>query len=299
MGDYRMHATAANGLLRAVAVATTNAARKAQTVHEAFPVAAAAMGRLMSCAALLAADWKEASGRLTLEVRGDGPIGRLVAETRPDGLLRARVQHPQVDLPLRDDGKLAVGQAVGTDGWLSVLRQDLEGGEWYQSQVALQTGEIGDDFLHYLTQSEQVPSAVSVGVLIGRDGLVIGSGGVQIQAMPGCPDTLLDQVAHEFKGLKHISRRLADGESLKNLLATVLPVPIRWYPEESLNWGCWCDRRLIGETLASLDTQDLNDLIADGGAEVTCHFCRHAYQFTAAELAEMNTSNGPFHSSGP
>ncbi len=284
MGDYRMHATAADGRLRAVAVATSNTAKKAQTVHEAFPVAAAAMGRLMSCAALLASDWKEMSGRLTLNVRGDGPIGRLVAETRPDGSMRARVQHPQVELPLRDDGKLAVGQAVGVEGWLSVLRQTRDG-EWYQSQVALQTGEIGDDFLHYLTQSEQVPSAVSVGVLIGRDGFVMESGGVQIQAMPGCPAALLDQVTHEFQGLKHISRRLTDGESLNNLLAAVLPAPIRWYPEEPLGWGCWCDRQTIHQALAALDTQDLDDLIADGGAEVICHFCRNAYQFTAAELA--------------
>lgn len=281
--DYRILATAANGLVRAVAVSLTDAAREAQRVHQAWPVAAAAMGRLMTTAAMLAGDFKDDEGRITVEVLGGGPLGRVVAEIRPDGHLRTRVQHPGVDLPLRDDGKLAVGQAVGTDGYFRVLRQD-PGGQWYQGQVELQTGEIGEDFLHYLWQSEQVPSAVSVGVLVGTEGRVIGAGGVMVQSLPGCPPSLVDEVASAFQRLTQISRRIADGETLTSLVAQVIPEPIHWYPEEPLAFHCWCDREPIRDTLKTLPDTDLVDLIRDGGAEVTCHYCRRAYHFTAQEL---------------
>ncbi|WP_275107291.1 Hsp33 family molecular chaperone HslO [Sulfobacillus harzensis] len=226
---------------------------------------------------------KDQYGRLTVDVQGGGPLGRVVAEVLANGDIRARVQHPAVDLPLRADGKLPVGQAVGTDGFFRVLRQEADG-QWYQSQVELRTGEIGDDFLHYLWQSEQVSSAVSLGVLVGTEGLVVGAGGLMIQALPGCPESLLDQVARDFERLTQISRRLADGETLESFVKMVLPEPIRWYPREPLQFRCWCDRERIADTLKTLPYADLTDLISDGGAEVTCHFCRRAYHFSQNEL---------------
>ena len=288
--DYRIRATAANGMLRAVAVSTTAAAREAQLAHRAWPVAAAAMGRLMSTAAILGADMKDDEGRITVEANGDGPLGRVVAEVRPHGEMRARVQHPDVELPLRPDGKLAVGQAVGVDGFFRVMRQDAFG-DWYQGQVELQTGEIGEDFLHYLIQSEQVPSAVSLGVLVGQEGFVIGSGGVMVQALPGCPSALVDETAARFAELTQISRRLADGETLENLIQMVLPEPVHWHSQESLQWSCWCDRERIADLLRSLPDSDLEDLISDGGAEVTCHFCRTAYQFSVSDIASFRGSS--------
>ncbi len=284
--DYRIRATAADGLLRAVAVSLTGAVKEAQRAHQAWPVAAAAMGRVMTTAAILAADMKDDEGRLTVEVQGDGPLGRVVAEIRPNGELRARVQHPTVDLPVRADGKLAVGQAVGTDGYFRVLRQDAQG-QWYQGQVELKTGEIGDDFLHYLWQSEQVPSAASIGVLVGTEGEVIGAGGILVQAMPGCPSDLVDQVADDFKQLTQISRRLADGETLASLIHQVLPEPIHEFPQEALAFHCWCERERIVDALRTLPAPDLMDLINDGGAEVTCHYCRRAYQFSQEELQSL------------
>lgn len=287
--DYRIRATAADGMLRAVGVSTTAAAREAQLAHRAWPVAAAAMGRLMSAAAILAADMKDDEGRISVEANGDGPLGRVVAEVRPHGAMRARVQNPDVELPLRPDGKLAVGQAVGVDGFFRVMRQDVLG-DWYQGQVELQTGEIGDDFLHYLIQSEQVPSAVSVGVLVGQEGLVIGSGGVMVQALPGCPRELVDETAARFGELTQISRRLADGETLENLIRMVLPEPVHWHPQESLQWSCWCDRDRIADMLRTLPDTDLEDLIRDGGAEVICHFCRTAYQFSVSDIESFRRS---------
>lgn len=289
--DSRIRATAADGFLRAAAVSTTETARAAQSAHQAWPVAAAAMGRLISTAAILASGMKEDQGRITVEVSGGGPLGRVVAEVRPDGAIRARVQHPSVDLPLRSDGKLPVGQAVGPEGYFRVWRQDRLGNS-YQGQVELKTGEIGEDFSHYLMQSEQIPSAVAVGVLVGQDGFVMGSGGILVQALPGCPAGLVDQVAAHFDKLTQISRRLADGETLENLVRDVLPEPIRWHSSEPLQWHCWCERDRIEEMLSTLPDTDLGDLIEDGGAEVTCHFCRKAYHFTTEELQSLrrNTS---------
>ncbi|PSR20809.1 MAG: Hsp33 family molecular chaperone HslO [Sulfobacillus acidophilus] len=283
--DYRIRATAAGGLLRTVAVIATDAVERAQQIHRAWPVAAAAMGRLMTCAAMVSADIKQDGGRMTVEVDGDGPVGRVVAEIQPNGAMRARIQNPSVDLPITPEGKLAVGQAVGQHGVFRVLHEDAE--EWYQSQVALKTGEIGDDFLHYLVQSEQIPSAVSLGVLVRSDGTVIGAGGVMVQALPGCPAEIIDSVSQGFENLTQISRRLADGDNLESLIREVLPEPIFLYPRESLAWHCWCERTTIAHTLGSLPRQDLGALIADGGAEVTCHFCRTAYRFSASQLRRL------------
>lgn len=281
--DYRIRATAAEGLMRVVAVVTTGAAREAQLAHQCLPVAAAAMGRMVSTVAILGSDMKEEPGRITVEVNGDGPLGRVVAEVRPNGHLRARVQNPSVDLPLRADGKLAVGQAVGDDGYFRVLRQDSVG-DWYQGQVALQSGEIGEDFLHYLTQSEQVPSAVSLGVLVGQEGLVIGSGGILVQALPGCEPQIVDEVAAHFSALSNISRRLADGEPLDELVRSVIREPIHWLGEEPLKWQCWCEREPIRDSLKGLPDEDIQDLIGDGGAEIICNFCRTRYHFSIEEL---------------
>ncbi|MCY0877904.1 MAG: Hsp33 family molecular chaperone HslO [Firmicutes bacterium] len=284
--DYRIRATAADGLLRTVAVNTTVTARQAQQVHDAWPLAAAAMGRLLSVAAILAGDVKAAGARLTVEVDGQGPLGRVVAEVLEGDKLRARVQHPQVELPLRDNGKFDVGQAIGIEGTFRVIRQE-GAGRWYQSQVPLRTGEIGDDFLYYLTQSEQIPSAVSVGVLVGTDGLVTASAAVLVQALPGCPESLVEEVAARFQALEQISRRVADGDSLETLIRLVVPEPIHWAEAVPIAWACWCSEASVLEALKALPATDLEELIADGGAEVTCHYCRRRYPFSASELAAL------------
>lgn len=158
--------------------------------HRASPLAAAAMGRLLTASILLSSDFKD-SFRLTVEVNGGGPLGRVTAEVRTGGKVRVRTEHSEVDLPLRPDGKLAVGQAVGRTGYFRVLREDAFSHR-YEGQVELATGEIGDDLMRYYLQSEQIPSAVALGVLVGPDGVVQGAGGVVVQALPGCPESRSD-----------------------------------------------------------------------------------------------------------
>lgn len=284
--DYRIRATAAHGRLRAVAAVTSRTALEAQKIHQALPTAAAAIGRVMTAAVLLAADLKGDDDRLVVEVDGRGPLGRLVAEVRSGGRVRARVQHADVDLPLRPDGKLAVGQAVGQDGFFTVI-QELGGRVPYQGQVALVSGEIGEDLMHYYVQSQQIPSAVALGVLVGTGGTVAAAGGVVVQALPGADDGLVDTVTERFARLKALSHRIEAGDKPEDLIADVLPAPIRWYPREPVHWRCQCSRARSHAILKSLPRADLALLWEDQGAEVTCHFCRAAYRFSADEIRAM------------
>jgi molecular chaperone Hsp33 len=280
--DYLVKATAAGGSLRAIGAVTTDSARAVQAVHGASPLAAAAMGRLMTGAAILAADFK-GDEHIHLEVAGGGPAGRVIAEAYGDGVLRARIDHPDVELPLRDDGKLAVGQALGTAGDFTV-RRSLHGGGTYTSRIPLVTGEIGEDVAHYLTQSEQVPSAVAVGVLVGKDMRVKAAGGVMVQALPGAAASVVGEIADRFPGLAGISHRLARGESLESLIEDVLPAPVNWAPIVGLQFGCRCSREHSYELLAALGPEDREEMSRQGGAEVICHYCRTAYQFGAEAL---------------
>ncbi len=280
--DYRIRATAAAGTLRAIATHTTLSARSAQEAHRAAPLAAAAMGRAMSAAALLAADFKS-QGRLIVDIEGGGPLGRVSAECAGE-FLRARVDHPEIQLDLRADGKLAVGQGVGQDGFFRVRREDGEGHFW-ESRTALVSGEIGEDLMRYYLESEQVTSAVAVGVLVGINGLVAASGGLVVQALPGSEE-VVEGVAERFSELSHLSHRLAEGESAEDLLRSVLPQPVSLFEPQSLEFRCQCSRSYSQAILQSLPSEELNRLIEEGGAEVICNYCRTPYQFSKRELQE-------------
>lgn len=253
--------------------------------HRASPLAAAAMGRLLTASILLSSDFKD-SFRLTVEVNGGGPLGRVTAEVRTGGKVRVRTEHSEVDLPLRPDGKLAVGQAVGRTGYFRVLREDAFSHR-YEGQVELATGEIGDDLMRYYLQSEQIPSAVALGVLVGPDGVVQGAGGVVVQALPGCPDELRDGVAERFSILSKISHRISEGDTPESLLSDVLGGPIRAYEAEPFEFLCECSKARSLDIIASLPRADIKSLLADGGAEVVCHFCETAYHITEPELRNL------------
>lgn len=285
LGDYRVKATAAGGSIRAIAAVTTTTARQVQMVHDASPVAAAALGRLMTAASLLAADFKD-QFRITVEVEGDGPLGRVVAEVRTGGLMRARAEHPTVDLPLRSDGKLAVGQAVGNQGILRVIREEMDRAT-YEGQAPIVSGEIGEDLANYYRTSEQIPAAVALGVLVGRDGLVAASGGVVIQALPGIHEMTTDEVSEKFQKLHNISWRLSDGETPEDLLREVLPGPIHWLSTEPLEYRCHCSQERSLEIIGSLPDTDLNALIEEQGAEVVCHYCNTAYPISLIDLEQI------------
>ncbi len=264
---------------------TRNVALEAQKVHQASPVAAAALGRLLTSAALLSADFKNAA-RIRIEVDGDGPIGRMVAEARSGGKLRSMIKNPQVSLPLRSDGKLAVGRAVGQNGLFKVTREEYDDAI-YQGQVELVSSEIGQDLAQYYTLSEQIPSAVALGVLVGRDSWVQASGGLVVQALPGSGE-YIGAVADRFSTLNHISHRLAEGDSVELLAEEVLSMgSLRWFDPEPLFYQCECNRTRSLEILSSLPREEIEELIKDQGVEVVCHYCHATYQFAPTEMEQL------------
>lgn len=282
--DYRRKATAADGTMRVMVAQTRDTALQVGRVQQASPVAAAAMGRLLTAAALLAAAFKD-SALVRIDVTGGGPLGRVVAEARTGGRIRARADHPHVTLPLRDDGKLPVGQAVGHDGVFKVTREEFQG-TIYQGQVELISGEIGQDFAQYYTLSEQIPSAVALGVLIGTDSRVQAAGGIIVQSLPGS-GPYIDGVVDRFAQLDHISYRLAANKSVEQLAEEVIGTPIHWYDPEPVFYGCECSKTRSLEILSSLPRAEIEHLVEDQGAEVVCHYCHTGYRFSLADIEQL------------
>jgi molecular chaperone Hsp33 len=274
---------AASGHVRVILADTAEACEEARRVHDASPVAAAAMGRTLTAALMLATELKGA-GSLTATVAGGGPIGKIIAVARPNGDVKVTCTDPAVDLPPRADGKLDVAGAVGSRGRLSVVK-DLGMREPWSGQVDLASGELGRDFAEYLARSEQQPSAVSLGVLVSRECGVISAGGAIVQPLPGCPEEVVAMLEEIAPQLADISRKLRDmgaEELVTSAFAGMGPelagsVPARLY--------CDCSRERVERALISMGAAELSDMISeDGGAEVLCHFCNEKYAFTADEL---------------
>ncbi len=283
---------AAGGWLRYGVVDLGEVVEEARARLDLSPVASAALGRAMSAAALLLRMSLKAPSRLVLEVRGDGPLGTVLAETDDEGRLRGTVGDPRVDLPARPDGKLAVGRAVGS-GILRVIREHAAGS--YASQVELVSGEIGLDVAHFLRQSEQTRSAVLLGVLTRREG-VAGAGGLIVELLPGAPEAVLAGLEANLEGIAGVSRLLEEG-GREQVLDTVLSGFDREAAEiRPLRHRCRCSRERLGRHLALLPAEELEEVLTDEGVvEGECVFCGARYVFSPEELA----ASGPGSASDP
>lgn len=282
MHDQLIRATAPG--IRGFAAITTNLTEEARRRHDCFPVAAAALGRTMTGAVLMAANLKTAES-LTVRISGDGPLKEIVADAYPDGSVRGYVRNPSVDLPL-NNGKLAVGQAVGK-GHIYVtrfvgLKQPFTG------SAELVSGEIAEDITQYLTVSEQTPSSVALGVLIAPDTTVAAAGGFFIQALPGAEEEVLIKVEDNLRHIPPVSQMVYNGQDAKSILETVFAgLPTTIYPGTDLSFHCQCSRERVENMLVSLGAEELKQMIADGEAEVCCHFCSEKYRFDDQELTEI------------
>jgi molecular chaperone Hsp33 len=258
--------------------------QEARDRRDLGPVATAALGRSMAGAALLLRLATKTPSRLMLEVRGDGPILRVLAEADKEGNLRGLVGDERVDVPHYDNGKLAVGRAVGK-GFLRVLRE-LEGGGGYHSQVELVSGEIGDDVAHYLAQSEQTRSAVLLGVL-GKPSGVAAAGGMIVEVLPGAKDAMIDRLESNIAGIRGISELLEQGGTA-HVVETVLAGLDREVKEVSaLRYRCRCSRERLLQHLVMLTEEDREYLRReDGTIDADCVFCGTHYLFTAEDLIQ-------------
>ena len=272
--------------VRVYAAVTTNLVNEAVRRHDCYPVAAAALGRTMTGALLLAANLKNKEC-ITIKIKGDGPLGQVVADANPEGFVRGYVDHPHVNLPPNAKGKIDVGGGIGT-GLVSVtrftgLKDPITG------SCEIVSGEIAEDLTNYLFVSEQTPSSVGLGVLVNRDLKVVASGGFIIQPLPDADDETITKLEHNLKQIQPVSSMVRDGLDARGIIAKLLDGfdDVEYLTTTNLAFKCQCSKKRIEQVLLSLNKKDLQSLIDDGKAEVCCHFCGEKYHFSKEELQAL------------
>ncbi|MEK5059889.1 Hsp33 family molecular chaperone HslO [Paenibacillus shunpengii] len=279
--DYLVRGTALGGRVRAFAVSTTQLVEELRRRHDTFPVVTAALGRTVTAAAMMGAMLK-GEEKLTVQVKGEGPVGQIVADANAKGEVRGYVNEPHIHLPSNSMGKLDVAGAVGTTGYIHVIK-DLGLKEPYRGSIPIVSGELAEDFTYYFATSEQTPSAVGLGVLVDTDNSVIVAGGFIIQLLPGLNDNEITEIENSLGSLPPVTTLLEQGLEVEDMLRRILPdVEIR--DQMDIEFKCQCSRERVEQTLISLGEEELTNLIEEGKAEVVCHFCNEAYQFEKEDL---------------
>ena len=283
--DEMLHVTLMNGQARVLLCRTTLASREAARIHCPSNTACAAMSRLISSTLMLSVVMKNTTDSVTVTVAGDGPLGKMTAVGSSNSV-KATAEHPQADVPARKDGHLDVGTLVGHSGRLSVVK-DLGLDRPYVGQVNLVSGEIAEDFAQYYTVSEQVPSLVALGARV-YDGQPLSTGGILVQALPGCSEETLNQLELRSMLFSDISHELADTDLDKLIdlwFDGLSPVILK---REPLFYRCDCSRERMERALAALGREELEDILnTDGHATLTCHFCRKARVFTEQDIRRI------------
>jgi molecular chaperone Hsp33 len=287
--DLLVKATAADNTIRALAAVTTALAEEARVRHQTAPTASAALGRTLTASLLLGSMLKE-DEKLSLQFMGRGPLRGIFAEANGQGEVRGFVYHPRTHLPLKR-GKLNVGGAVG-EGTLTVIRSQSWNKEPYRSILPLVSGEIGSDIAHYLLNSEQIPSAVSLGVFVDPTESVVAAGGFILQVMPGAAAETIAQLETSVARAKPVSQLVREGASPVEIIAHALdgfvPLPVGEMP---LRFVCRCSRERVMGALVALGEAEIRDLVEkEGQAQVTCEFCNEQYVLDREELEALTAS---------
>ncbi|WP_028777611.1 Hsp33 family molecular chaperone HslO [Shimazuella kribbensis] len=286
--DYTIRAISADGYVRGFAALTTDLVQELQRRHFTFPVASAALGRTATMASLLSLTIKDKKERITIQIKGDGPLGKIVAEADGDSVIRGYVDNPDVLLPLNDKGKLDVARAVG-QGSLYITR-DLGLGTPYQGASPIVSGELAEDFTYYYSSSEQTPTSVGLGVLVNRDKIIV-SGGYMVQLLPNAPDEVIDVLEERISKITSITDLLAKGITPEQLLQQIMGEDARFLDKKDTRFGCTCSREKVKTMLISLGKKELNAIVKeDGQAEIVCHYCNEKYQYNKEELEEIISS---------
>ena len=285
--DQIVRAVTADGFVKISAVTARDTVERARQIHDLSPTACAALGRTLCGASMLGELMKEDAASLTIRVNGGGPAGSVIAVSDSNGNVRGYVTNPKADLPTRPDGKLDVGGLVGRNGMLTVSR-DIGLKEPYVGSVELVTGEIGEDLAQYMVESEQIPSAVGVGVLIDTDRTVRAAGGFIVQLMPGAPESLIEKLETNILFMDQLTTVL-DEDGIDAVVSQVLfSLDPREAERHPIEYRCSCTRERVAAALRSVGAKELRSMAAEGkNTEVSCQFCDRLYEFTPAELLEM------------
>lgn len=288
MHDHIVRAITADGFVKAMAIASTDLVERARSIHHTTPTATAALGRVLTAASMMGNLQKVENGALTLQIKGGGPLGTLLATSDATGNVRGYVHNPSITLLEKYAGKLDVGAAVGTDGMLTVIR-DLQMKEPYVGSVALVSGEIADDVTAYFAQSEQTPTACALGVLVDTDQSVKVAGGYLIQLLPGAPDAVIDKLEQGIQRAGAVTPMLAEGLTPEAILRRVMAdFELKFLEETPVEYRCYCSRERVAATLITIGKKDLQEL-ADGNEpiRIECQFCDAVYEFSPQEIREL------------
>ena len=285
MQDQLVRAISKDGYVKAVAVSTRNLTERARQIHHTLPVATAALGRVLAAASMMGNALKGEGSSLTLQIKGGGPLGTLLAVSDAEGNVRGTVDHPAVDLPLRPDGKLDVGAAVGSEGTLTVIR-DLNMKEPYVGSVGLLGGEIAEDLAAYFVESEQIPTACGLGVLVDRDQSVLAAGGYLIQLLPGAGEDVITKVEGSLMAAGPVTGLLRENDDPEAMLRAALSdFELDILKKSPIEYRCYCSRERMERALISLGPEELEALIREQGqADLTCQFCDNVQHFTRQQL---------------
>ena len=287
MSDILLRAIARDAGIQISAAVTTGLVERARQIHNTTPVATAALGRTLTATAIMGSQLKVDDGSVTVQVKGNGPLGAIVCVGDADGFVRGYLQNPSADLPLRPDGKLAVGAGVGR-GYLMVIK-DIGLKDPVTGTVALVNGEIAEDLTRYFAESEQVPSACALGVLVDTDCTVKCAGGWLVQLMPGVKDTDIDRLEANLAKLEPMTTMLDKGMTLEQIVQAVLDgFAVDFLQTDEIGYCCACSREKVERALISMGRDELSKMAQEQEtSEVTCQFCDKIYTFTRAELEQL------------
>lgn len=287
MSDYLVKALAYGDQVRAYAVRSTETVGEAQRRHQTWPTASAALGRGIIAGVMMGSMLK-GEEKLTVKIEGDGPIGPMLIDANAKGHVRGYVTNPQVHFDLNEHGKLDVRRAVGTSGFLSVVK-DIGLRDYFTGQVPIVSGELGEDFTYYFVKSEQVPSSVGVGVLVNPDNSILAAGGFIIQLMPGTEDETITAIEERLKVIPPISKLIEKGLTPEEILEEVLGKEnVRFLETQPVSFTCTCSKERFADAIIALGKEEIEDMIeTDGQAEANCHFCNENYLYNKEELEEL------------
>ena len=288
MKDYLVRGMSMDGLVKVVAIRSTELVRTGAQIHKTTPNATAAFGRALTAASMMGNMQKVENGSMTLQIKGDGPIGNIVCVADPIGNVRGYVYEPNVPLVEKHPGKLDVGSTVGVNGTLTVIR-DLQMKEPYVGSIQLVSGEIGDDVTAYFAQSEQTPTACALGVLVDRDMSVKVAGGYLIQLLPGATDETIDKVEEGIRRAGAVTTMLDQGLTPEDILGQVCgDLGVVFMETTEVSYKCYCDRERVTAALISLGKKELTEIAEEGKAfPVECQFCDHIYEFTPQDILDI------------
>ena len=288
MKDYLVRGMTMDGFVKVVAIRSTEIVRRGAQIQGTTPNATAAFGRALTAASMMGNMQKVDNGSMTLQIRGGGPIGTITVVSDPEGNVRGCVTEPNVPLVEKYPGKLDVGATVGTDGTITVIR-DLQMKEPYIGSTELVSGEIGDDVTAYFVQSEQIPTACALGVLVDRDLSVKVAGGYLVQLLPGAPDEVIDALEAGIRLAGAVTPMLEQGMTPEDILGQVCgELGVVFMETAEVEYKCYCSRERVESALISLGRKELTEIRDEGKTfPVECQFCDTVYEFTPGDIDEL------------